>query len=173
MSDAERHFLRHMIATLAYRAGKAVRGAPDGFGEYRPDGAFNTPLAVLAHVADLIEWACRWCDGDEETFRITEPTTWDGDVARFFDALATLDARLASGPPIAAPLERLFQAPIADALTHVGQIALLRRMAGAPVLGEAYRHAPIEVGRVGPDQGPPGREFALDKGAVWRPSRTR
>jgi hypothetical protein len=172
MTDADRDLLRHMIATLAYRAGKALRGAPDGFAAFRPDGAFNTPLAVLAHIADLIEWTHRWCDGDEDAYRITEPTSWDGEMARFFDALAALDTRVVSGP-IAAPLERLFQAPIADAFTHVGQIALLRRLAGSPVLGEAYRHAPIEAGRVGPDQGPPGREFALDRGAIWRASRTR
>jgi hypothetical protein len=167
MTDADRDLLRHMIATLAYRGGKALRGAPDDFGAFRPVGALNTPLAVLAHVGDLIQWTHRWCDGDEDAYRVTEPTSWNGEVARFFDALADLDTRVVSGP-IAAPLERLFQAPIADAFTHVGQIALLRRMAGAPVLGEAYRHAPIAVGRVGPDQGPPGREFALDKGAFWR-----
>ncbi|MGE0812413.1 MAG: hypothetical protein AB7O28_01635 [Vicinamibacterales bacterium] len=169
LSPAERALLRHMIATLAYRGGKVLRDAPAGFAAFAPAGVLNPPVAVLAHVADLIEWTCRWCDGDEEAFRPTEPGAWDTEVARFFAALSALDARVAAPAAIAAPLDRLFQAPIADAFTHVGQIALLRRMAGAPVLGEAYRKADIAAGRVGPDQAPPGREFPPDKGAFWRP----
>lgn len=168
MTDTERHLLRHMLATLAYRGGKVLRDAPAGFADVRPEGVFNTPLALVAHIADLVEWTRRWCDGDEDAYRITVPATWDDEVSRFFLALATLDARLASDATVGAPLERVFQAPIADALTHVGQLALLRRMAGAPVLGESYRVAPIAPGRVGRDQGPPGREFARDKGAIWR-----
>lgn len=168
MDDTERLLLRHMLATIAYRGGKALRDAPAGFGAFRPEGVFNTPLSLVAHIADLLEWTRRWCDGDEESYRIGVPATWDDEVARVYLALSALDARLASDEPIAVPLTRIFQAPIADALTHVGQIALLRRMAGAPVLGEAYRMAAIEPGRVGPEQAPPGREFGLNKGAVWR-----
>lgn len=168
MTDTERHLLRHMLATLAYRGGKVLRDAPAGFADVRPEGVFNTPLALVAHIADLVEWTRRWCDGDEDAYRITAPSSWEDEVSRFFLALSTLDARLASDAPIGAPLERVFQAPVADALTHIGQLALLRRMAGAPVLGEAYRQADIVPGRLGPEQAPPGREFALNKGAVWR-----
>jgi hypothetical protein len=168
MTDADRQLLRHMLATLAYRGGKVLRDAPPGFGDFTPEGSFNTPLALVAHIADLIEWTRRWCDGDEETYRVTPPATWEDEVSRFYLALSALDLRVRSEAPIAAPLERLFQAPIADALTHVGQLALLRRMAGSPVLGEAYRKADIVAGRLGPEQAPPGREFALNKGAVWR-----
>lgn len=173
MTDTERHLARHMLATIAYRGGKALRDAPADFGEFRPDGAFNTPLTLVAHIADLLEWTRRWCDGGEDTYRVNPPATWDDEVARFYLALSAIDARLASDDPIEVPLERVFQAPIADALTHIGQIALLRRMAGAPVLGEAYRQAEIVAGRLGPTQAPPGREFALNKGAVWRPPETR
>jgi hypothetical protein len=154
MSDRDRAVLRHMIATLAYRAGKVLRGAPAGFGDFAAPGALNTPRVLLAHVVDLVEWARRFCTGDEDAYVISEPTTWD---------------RAVQTAPLPASLERVFQAPIADALTHIGQLALLRRMAGAPVLGESYRRAEIVVGRVGPDQAPPGREFALDRGALWRP----
>ena len=82
------------------------------------------------------------------------------EVARFFDALARLDARLASDAPLVGfSVPQLFQGPIADALTHVGQIAILRRMFGAPVRGENYLKAEIVVGRVGPEQTAPRREF--------------
>jgi hypothetical protein len=168
MSDRDRAVLRHMIATLAYRGGKALRGAPAGFGDFAAPGALNTPRVLLAHVVDLVDWARRFCTGDEDAYVISEPTTWDSEVARFFAALDSFD-RAVQTAPLPASLERVFQAPIADALTHIGQLALLRRMAGAPVLGESYRRAEIVAGRVGPDQAPPGREFALDRGALWRP----
>lgn len=168
LTPDQRALLRHMIATLAYRGGKVLRGAPEGFAPFTPAGVFNTPLALVAHIADLLEWSRRFCDGDEDTYRVATPAGWDAEVARFFAALAALDARVLDPAPMRVSLDRLFQAPIADALTHIGQLALLRRMAGDPVAGESYRAAPIEAGRVGPDQGPPGREFARDKGAVWR-----
>lgn len=79
--------------------------------------------------------------------------------ARFIAALSKLDAFLASSDPVHVPFEKLFQGPIADALTHVGQIAILRRMAGAAVKGENYYVAAIEIGRVGTDQPVPKREF--------------
>ena len=74
-------------------------------------------------------------------------------------ALNALDAYLASDKPLHAPVEKLFQGPIADALTHVGQIAVLRRLAGSPVKGENYFVAEITAGRVGHDQAAPKREF--------------
>ena len=32
--SAERAFLRHTVATLAYRGGKAIRDVPEGFGGF-------------------------------------------------------------------------------------------------------------------------------------------
>jgi hypothetical protein len=168
MSDRDRALLRHMIATLAYRGGKVLRDAPAGFGDFTAPGVLNTPRVLLAHVVDLVDWARRFCTGDEDAYVIAEPSTWDGEVARFFAALEGFD-RAVQTAALPASLERVFQAPIADALTHIGQLALLRRMAGAPVLGESYRKAEIVAGRVGREQAPPGREFALDRGALWRP----
>jgi hypothetical protein len=80
-------------------------------------------------------------------------------VARFFAALKKFDDFLASSEPLQAPAEKLFQGPIADALTHVGQIAIVRRVAHVPMKGESYYNAEIEVGRVGAEQAKPKREF--------------
>jgi hypothetical protein len=158
--------LRHTVATLAYRGGKAIRGAPADFSGFRaaegarPDTQTDTrtPGQILAHVGDLLEWALRLANGKME-YRQTPPQTWERDSARFFAALQALDARLASDEPLGFPAEKLFQAPIADALTHVGQISMLRRMAGAPVRGENYFQAEIAPGRVGAEQAAPGFEF--------------
>jgi hypothetical protein len=154
----ERDMLRHTLATLAYRGGKAVRGAPDRFGDFKTEADIRTPGQVLAHVGDLLDWALELADG-RHTWRDSPPRPWTEEVSRFFDALARLDARLASEAPLGFTERQLFQGPIADALTHVGQIAMLRRMFGSPVKGENYLKAEIVVGRVGPDQSAPRREF--------------
>ncbi|MBV9924629.1 MAG: hypothetical protein JOZ96_06260 [Acidobacteria bacterium] len=156
--DTKREMLRHTLATLAYRGGKAVRGAPEGFENFVPGAGLRTPLQILAHVGDLLDWALSMARG-EKRFRESAPLGWEAETARFFEALAAFDEYLASDAPLGVPAEGLFQGPVADALTHVGQIALLRRMAGAPVRGENYFMAEIVAGRVGDAQAAPRREF--------------
>lgn len=152
-----RHLLRHALATLAYRGGKVLRDAPEGFGRFAAGPGSRTPMQILAHVGDLFDWALSIVHG-KQAWHDTAPERWSDQVDRFFVRLSALDAALAEGGPDL-PLERLFQGPIADALSHVGQLAFLRRLAGAPVRGENYFKAAIELGRVGPDQAPPTREF--------------
>jgi hypothetical protein len=140
-------FFRHTLATLAYRAGKALRGAPPEFAGFRADATSRTPVEILAHMGDLFDWALSIANGNQ-IWHDSAPLPWDREVARFFGALAAFDQRVADGP-IEAPMERLFQGPVADALTHVGQLAMLRRMAGCAIRGENYYVADIAVGRVG------------------------
>lgn len=158
MTDGGRALLRHALATLAYRGGKAVRGVPDGVAGLRIAEGSRTPLEILTHVNDLLDWGLALCRG-EHVWQDSAPTDWTGEAARFHSALEALDAQLSGEDPLGFPAERIFQGPIADALTHVGQIAYLRRLAGAPVRGENYFKAEIASGRVGPDQSPPVREF--------------
>jgi len=157
-NDAERDLLRHTVATLAYRGGKAVRGAPAEFADFRAAEKTRTPGQILAHVGDLVDWALTLVEG-KQAWHDSAPLAWDAEVARFFAALAKLDAYLASDAPVECAAEKVFQGPIADALTHVGQIAMLRRMAGWPVKGENYFAAEIVAGRVGAEQAAPRREF--------------
>jgi hypothetical protein len=154
-----REMLRHALATLAYRGGKAVRGSTDHFADFKTEATIRTPGQVLAHIGDLLDWSLSLADG-QHVWHDSAPRPWPEEVARFFDALARLDARLASEAPLVGfTATQLFQGPVADALTHVGQIAMLRRMFGSPVRGENYLKAEIVVGRVGPDQSAPRREF--------------
>jgi len=150
--------LRHTVATLAYRGGKALRGAPASFSGFQAAPGVRTPGQILAHLGDLLDWALSLAKGKQE-WRDSPPHTWDEDSARFFAALKSFNDYLASGAPLATPPEKLFQGAIADSLTHVGQINILRRIAGAPIRGENYYRADIQVGRVGPEQSPPKREF--------------
>jgi hypothetical protein len=155
-ADPKRDFLRHTLATLAYRGGKAVRLAPAEFADFQ--GAGRPPAQILAHVGDLLDWSLSMAQGKPK-FVPSQPLTWDKEITRFFSALRSFDDYLASGEPLHAPIEKLFQGPIADALSHVGQIAMLRRMAGIPISGENYFVADIVVGRVGAEQAAPKKEF--------------
>jgi hypothetical protein len=154
--DPSVELLRHTVATLAYRAGKAVRGAPPEFASF--DGAGRTPLKILAHMGDLFDWALRLADGSHEWHNAT-PLPWNQEVARFFASLEAFDRRLATGTPLGHPAQLLFQGPIADALSHTGQIAMLRRLARCPMKGENYFKANITAGVVGIDQPAPRVEF--------------
>ncbi len=156
--DAGRELLRHTVATLAYRGAKALRGAPEDFGSFRAGEGSRTPLEILAHVGDLFDWAVALAEG-RHVWRNAVPGSWESEVARFFDGLERFDAILAGDAPLGSSIEALFQGPIADALTHVGQIAMLRRMAGSPVKGENYFKAEIRAGQVGLEQPAARLEF--------------
>lgn len=153
-----RNHLRHTVATLAYRARKAVAIDGEDFADFRVGETTRTPLAILSHMADLMEWALTQARG-EERWNDATPSDWADERDRFFTGLAALDAYLASPGPLAQDEGRIFQGAVADALTHVGQINMLRRLGGDPVRGENYNRADIRVGRVGRDQSPPRREF--------------
>jgi len=157
-TDPKRELLRHTLATLAYRGGKALRNAPDGFADFQAGEGVRTPGQILAHLGDLLDWALSIATG-QRTWHDSQPLPWEREVERFFAALKKFDDFLASNEPIQAPIEKLFQGPVADALTHVGQIGILRRLAHFPVKGESYYDAAIEMGRVGADQAKPKREF--------------
>ena len=157
-TDPKRELLRHTLATLAYRGGKAIRDTPDGFADFQAGEGVRTPGQILAHIGDLLDWGLSIAMGQQK-YRESKPLPWDQEAARFFAALKKFDDFLASSEALQAPVEKLFQGPVADALSHVGQINILRRLATAPIKGESYYVAEIETGRVGADQAKPKREF--------------
>ena len=157
-SDPTSRLLRHTLSTVAYRGSKALRGAPDHFASFHIGDKTRTPAQILAHMGDLFDWALSIAQG-KQTWHDSTPLPWNAEIERFFTALKKFDDFLASGEPLNGPAEGIFQGPVADALTHIGQIAMLRRLAGSPVMGENYFKAEIAAGRVGPEQSAPRREF--------------
>ena len=156
-----RLFLRHSLATLAYRAGKTVRGTPAAFGEYRADASSPRVVEILAHMGDLMDWLLTQAKGDIRWNNST-PLAWEAEIARFYRSLGAVEAYLASGAELGYEPGRMFQGAVADALTHTGQLAMLRRLSGYKMKGESYARADVEAGRVGLEQVPPDPRAEFD-----------
>ena len=154
--NEKRELLRHSLAALAYRATRALEDAPEDFAGLI--GAGRKPAEILAHMGDLFDWALSMAEG-KQCWRNSQPLSWAEEKQRFFAALGAFDAYLASAEPLQASIERLLQGPVADALTHVGQLAMLRRLAGSPAIGENFYLAAIAVGQVGAEQPAPVKTF--------------
>jgi hypothetical protein len=156
-----RLIMRHLLATLAYRAGKAVRGTPEAFGSFRHTPESRSPAEILAHMGDLMEWVLRMIRG-APSWTEAVPLPWEQEIARFYATLGLVDEELASDAPILWEPGRVIQGGIVDALTHTGQLAMLRRLAGYKMKGESYARADIEVGRVGLEQTPANPKYEFD-----------
>ena len=156
-----RLILRHLLATIAYRAGKAIRNTPDAFGQYRETPDSRSSVEIVSHMGDLMEWVLRMLRG-EWLWTTAAPLPWDEEVARFFRTLKGVDDELASGAPIRWDPAKVIQGGLADALTHTGQLAMLRRLSGHRMKSESYARADIVTGRVGPDQTPPQSKYEFD-----------
>jgi hypothetical protein len=158
ISAEELVLLRHTLATVAYRGAKTLRGAPESFANYASGENGRTPAQILAHMGDLYHWALSIVSGNQ-VWKDSKPLQWNKEVERFFASPKKFDDYLASGNEPHESAGALFQGPIADSLTHIGQIAMLRRVAGCSIKGENYHKAEIIAGRLGADQAAPRREF--------------
>ena len=156
--------LRHLVATLAYRAAKVLRDAPADFDRFQVGPERRRPVQIVAHMGDLMAWGVSLAHG-QSVWKAEGSDDWNTEVGRFFDGLAALDGALQADALPEGAEEKLIQGPLADALTHVGQLALMRGLAGAPVRPESYARADIAAGRVGMTQPAPGREFDGDASA--------
>jgi hypothetical protein len=154
----DREFFRHTVATLAYRAAKTMRGAPDSFAGFKAGPSSKTPLEIVAHMGDLLDWALSLANGPGRSVALSR--RWR--VRAPSPRSEAFDDRLVSAEPLGYDLTRLFQGPVADALTHTGQLAMLRRLSGAPMKGESYNRADIAAGRVGAEQIAPDAKYEFD-----------
>ena len=156
---SDRGIVRHAVATVIYRGAKTLRDAPANFATFRIKSGSRTPVEIVAHMGDLFDWALSMAKG-QEIWRSSPPQEWDREVTRLYSSVKEFDTYLANSSTVACSLERLFQGPIADAISHVGQLAMLRHLFGAPIKGENYFKADIGIGQVGPDQPAPRKEFS-------------
>lgn len=147
MSDTKRSLLRHFLAALAYRGANVLGSAPENVGDFRPADSVRSPREILNHVNGVLTYAHSFLVPYDST--VLPHAEWDVEVARFFDVLERLDASLAAGETLReVSEEQLLQGPLADAMLHLGQIGIFRRMAGAPVAAENYLRTDIVVGQL-------------------------
>lgn len=144
-SDPKRELLRHAVAAVAFRGRIAVRDAPPGFADFRVTAETRSPVEILAHIGDLLEGSRYLLRGDYIEL-VSRPLPWDSEIGRFVDSVRELDLFLQSDAPLAHAPEKMIQGPVGDAFTHVGQIVILRRVAGAPIQQEPYFTAEIVAG---------------------------
>jgi len=157
----DREIIRHTVATLAYRAGKTIRKAPKSFANFKAGPSTKRPVEIVAHMGDLLDWGLTMLQGEPKWHNST-PLPWSKEVARFFRTLKKFDQFLASKKSIKGELTHVFQGPVADALTHTGQLAMLRRLSGVPMKGENYARGKIAIGRVGMKQTPANPKYEFD-----------
>lgn len=157
MADDKRELLKHFLAALAYRTQKALRDAPAGFGDFRPQAGVRSPIELVRHMTSVLGYACTFFTGGR--YRPEPLPTLDAEIARLHQIIESLAGHLASAAPFVdgVTTERLLQGPLSDAMTHVGQLAMLRRLAGAPVPPENFFAADIDPQRLGRDQAKPAQ----------------
>lgn len=138
-----------------------MRDVPVSFADYKASPTSRSPVEIVAHMGDLFDWALSMAIGQPK-WNSAEPQDWKNEVDRFFACLKRFDDFLASNATVQYDLTRLFQGPVADALTHTGQLTMLRRIAGCPMKGESYNRADIVIGRVGIEQTPANPKYEFD-----------
>lgn len=152
--DEKRAMLHHFLAALAYRTQKALRGAPPSFGAFRAADQVRTPCDLLAHMDSVLGYALTHFEGG--TYKGTKLGDLQAEIRRFHAKLEALGRHLELGTPfIETTPERMLQGPFSDAMTHAGQLAMLRRLAGSPVPPENFIVADIHADNLGEDQPPP------------------
>lgn len=157
--DSQRKMLKHFLAALAYRTQKAVRGASPEFGTFSPGGKVRTPIELVRHMDSVLGYARTFIIGG--TYRPPETKHLDLAVAHFHEVVEDIARHLDVGSEFhGITPERMLQGPFSDAMTHAGQLAMLRRLSGDPVPPENFIYANISPDNLGPDQPMPARPDA-------------
>jgi hypothetical protein len=145
--------LRQFLASIAYHATKAIGGAPENYPEFDIGNGIRTPRRILHHITGVLSYAHSFYEHYDTTYFEHRP--WEGEVEHFYETLSRLDGSMKDGRPREVTEEQLLQGPLSDSMAHVGQLLMLRRIAGSPVPSENFIYADIRKGVVGPDQPEP------------------
>ena len=155
--DRDRELLRHFLAAIAYRTQKALRGAPQHYPAFSAGNRIRTPAELIRHMTALMGYVRTFFQGGSYPTKPDPLPTFQEEVERFHEMVEAVGKLLASDAPCSLTTEQLLQGPFADAMTHVGQLAMLRRLADSPVAPENFIYADIRADRLHADQPPPAR----------------
>jgi len=155
--DRDRELLRHFLAAIAYRTQKALRGAPEHYPTFSAGNRVRTPVELLRHMTALMGYVRTHFQGGSCPIKPDPLPTFKEEVARFHNVVEAVGELLKSGAQCSISTEQLLQGPFADTMTHVGQLAMLRRLADSPVAPENFIYADIQADRLHADQPLPAR----------------
>jgi hypothetical protein len=156
--DRDRELLRHFLAAIAYRTQKALRGAPQHYPTFSAGNRTRTPIEIVRHMASLMGYVTTHFVSGTYPVKPDPLPTFAAEVARFHENLQRVGDLLQGGTPLREiTIEQLLQGPLADTMTHVGQLAMLRRLADAPIAPENFMYADIRADRLHAEQPPPAR----------------
>jgi len=145
--------LRHFLASISYHAVKALKDVPSGYPDLEIGSGVRTPKIILHHISGVLTYAHSFYEHYDSTRLDVRP--WEEEVVRFYDVLSKLDKSIQEKSPIGVSAEQMLQGPLSDSMAHVGQLLMLRRVAGSPVPSENFIYADIRAGVIGPDQPKP------------------
>jgi hypothetical protein len=153
--DRDRELLRHFLAAIAYRTQKALRDAPEHYASFSAGNRARTPTEMIRHMTSLMGYVRTFFEGG--TYKPEPLPSFKDEVERFHRMVVEVGKLLASDANCSITTDQLLQGPFADAMTHVGQLAMLRRLADAPIAPENFIYADIRADRLHAEQPPPAR----------------
>lgn len=165
LPERDRHLLQHFLAAIAYRTQKALRDAPAHYPDFHPGQEVRTPVQILRHMTSLMGYVRTFFVGGTYPFEPEPLPTFAEEIERFHDMLEDVGRFIMTDTaPTGITTEQLLQGPFSDVMTHVGQLAILRRLAESPVQSENFIYADITGKRLGKEQPLPKRPDE-----DWRP----
>lgn len=158
--ERDRELLRHFLAAIAYRTQKALRDAPEHYATFSAGNRVRTPVELLRHMTSLMGYVRTFFVGGSSPVTPEPLPTFTEEIARFHETIESVGSLLSGGTPCSISTAQLLQGPFADTMTHVGQLAMLRRLADSPVPPENFIYADIRPERLDANQPPPARPDA-------------
>lgn len=156
--EPQRQLLKHYLAAIAYRAQKALRDAPADYPSFAAGADVRTPVEVLRHMTSLLGYSRTLFLGGSYPFHPDPLPTFKEEVERFHDMVGAVGDLLDRDVALREiSYEQFLQGPLSDVMTHIGQLAMLRRLAGAAVAPENFIYARVDSDRLGTDQAQPAR----------------
>jgi len=142
----ENEFLRHALSTIAYRFQKAVSNSETEFGYFSAGNGSRTPNEIIYHMYHVLYTTRIFILEEKDNTEQSEKLDLKSEIDRLNAEINNLDNVLAEKPLDINYAKRLLQGPLSDLLTHIGQISMLSRLNGNPIVGEDFSTASIKTG---------------------------
>ncbi len=137
------HFIQHFLKVLSYRFEKAIHNAAESYPKHASGHGIRTPLELLGHMNGVLEFAISSLKNQPR--RNIPEQSWQEQITLYYEKLKELNQLMQENSFDTDTLERILQGPLADAMTHIGQLAMMRRLANSAIAGENYFAADMSL----------------------------